>query len=297
LQNLILFRDNYKAHQEIYPIFRFTAEKGNIPLAIIDVSSIIDVMVELTRKQRELEKRSLEILRVSRPILIAEGFQGLSMDRVASQMEYAKGTIYNHFPNKEEIVLALAVESMELRRKLFEQSGAVLGTSRMRMMALGAACEFFTQHCTDDFLVEQCIRNQSIWDKSSEQRQMLIRQCEGQCMGIVAGIVRDAVHCKELTIPGSLTAEEFVFGFWAINYGSQILTYSSPSLPAIGINDPFNAIRVHCCTLLNGFNWQPTMMLEDYNESMSSLKQMLQPKFWSLKNEQPHVGLGTVELK
>jgi len=240
-------------------------------------------MIELTRKQKEIERRTTEILRVARPILISEGFHGLSMDRVASQMEYAKGTIYNHFPNKEEIVLALAVESMEIRRKLFEQSAYVTGSSRMRMMALGAACEFFTQHCTDDFLVEQFIRNQSIWDKSSEQRQNVIRQCEGQCMGVVVGIVRDAVHRRELLIPEGLSPEEFVFGFWAINYGSQILTYSSPSLPAIGINNPANAIRVHCCTLLNGFQWQPAMTLTEYHQAMNSLNETLESKFWSIK--------------
>ena len=259
-------------------------KENNIPIAFFDIAPIIDTMVELSRKQREMEKRSSEILRVARPILIAEGLQGLSMDRVASQMEYAKGTIYNHFPNKEEIVLALAVESMELRRNLFEQSAFVTGAARLRMMALGAACEFFTQHCTDDFLVEQCIRNQNIWDKSSEQRQSLIRQCEGKCMEIVAGIVRDAVVRNELAIPEGLTPEELVFGFWAINYGSQILTFSSPSLPAIGINNPINAIRIHCCTLLNGFAWQPIMMLADYIDTMSKLRQTLQPKFWSLKN-------------
>jgi AcrR family transcriptional regulator len=208
------------------------------------------------------------------------------MDRVASQMEYAKGTIYNHFPNKEEIVLALAVESMELRRTLFVRAASIDGSARIRLMAIGAACEFFTQHCTDDFLVEQCIRNQSIWEKSSEQRQNLIRQCEGQCMGIVADVVRDAVLRNELVIPEMLTAEELVFGFWAINYGSQILTYSSPSLPAIGVNDPFNAIRVHCCTLLNGFAWQPIMMHSEYSSSMKQINETLQPKFWSLKEHQ-----------
>ena len=107
-------------------------------------------------------------------------------------------------------------------------------------------------------------------------------------MGIVAGIVRDAVARNELVIPEGLTPEEFVFGFWAINYGSQILTYSSPSLPAIGINDPFNAIRVHCCTLLNGFSWHPTMMLVEYHEFMLKLNQTLQPKFWSLKKQQQY---------
>jgi len=103
-------------------------------------------------------------------------------------------------------------------------------------------------------------------------------------MGIVTDIVRDAVARNELAIPESLTPEELVFGFWAINYGSQILTYSSPSLPAIGINNPINAIRIHCCTLLNGFAWQPIMMLADYIDTMSKLKQTLQPKFWFLKN-------------
>jgi AcrR family transcriptional regulator len=243
-------------------------------------------MVELTRKQREIERRTAEILRVARPILIAEGFQGLSMDRVAAQMEYAKGTIYNHFPNKEEIVLALAVESMELRRSLFEQSSGIDGSARLRMMALGTACEFFTQHCTDDFVLEQWVRNQGIWDKSSEKSQNLIRQCEGRCMAIVAGIVRDAIDNHELTLPDTLSAEELVFGFWAINYGSQILTFTSPSLPSLGINNPANAIRIHCCTLLNGFNWQPHMSQQRYFQEMESLLEQLLPRYWEKKTEQ-----------
>jgi AcrR family transcriptional regulator len=243
-------------------------------------------MVELTRKQREIESRTTQILRVARPILIAEGFQGLSMERVASQMEYAKGTIYNHFPNKEEIVLALAVESMELRRCLFEQSAIIQGPARLRMMALGAACEFFTQHCTNDFVLEQWVRNQGIWEKSSEKRQNLIRQCEGRCMGIVAGIVRDAIAQNELVLPATMSAEELVFGFWAINYGSQILTYTSPSLPSLGINNPANAIRIHCCTLLNGFLWDPVMDYSVYGNEMQKLVDRLFPRFWTLKKEQ-----------
>ena len=242
-------------------------------------------MVELTRKQREIERRTSEILRVARPILVDEGFQGLSMDRVAAQMEYAKGTIYNHFPNKEEIVLALAAESMQLRRSLFEQTGIIQGSTRLRLMAVGAACEFFTQNCKDDFVLEQCVRDQGIWNKTSEQSQNLIRQCEGHCMRIVAGITHDATARGDLELPESLGAEELVFGFWAINYGSQILTHTSPSLPSLGINNPSNAIRVHCCTLLNGFNWNPIMNYARYQEEMVVLVEKLNPIFWSLKEK------------
>jgi AcrR family transcriptional regulator len=243
-------------------------------------------MVELTRKQREIEQRTREILRVARPMLISNGFQGLSMDRVASQMEYAKGTIYNHFPNKEDIVLALAVQSMELRRELFERASASVELPRLRMMSLGAACEFYTQHCTEEFALEQWIRNQGIWDKSTEQRQNLIRQCEGRCMEIVAAIVHAAIVNNDLQLPDTMSAEEFVFGFWAINYGSQILTYTSPSLPALGINSPANAIRIHCCTLLNGFHWQPLMDYVTYSQQMANLMERLTPIFWNIKNRE-----------
>jgi len=242
-------------------------------------------MVEMTRKQRELEKRATEILRVARPILVSEGFQALSMDRVAAQMEYAKGTIYNHFPNKEEIVLALAVESMEVRRKLFEQASQLRLSSRNRMMGVGVACEFFTQNCNEDFVLEQWVRNQGIWDKSTPQRQNAVRQGEGRCMAIVVGIVRDALIAKDLQIPESISPEEFVFGFWALNYGSQILTHTSPSLPAIGINNPLNAIRIHCSTLLNGFSWQPLMDAETYTSEMTSLENRLLPVFWEIKKQ------------
>ena len=265
---------------------RFSFSNADRTLDIFDSAPIIDIMVELTRKQREIESRTAEILRVARPILIADGFQGLSMDRVASQMEYAKGTIYNHFPNKEEIVLALAVQSMELRRQLFEKASQIDRSPRLRMMALGAACEFFTQHCTEDFAIEQWVRNQGVWDKSTEQRQSLILQCEGRCMELVSSIVQDAISDGALKLPDTLCAEELVFGFWAINYGSQILTFTSPSLPALGIFSPSNAIRIHCCTLLNGFHWSPLMDHEVYLREMATIHEQLATTFWAIKNQQ-----------
>jgi AcrR family transcriptional regulator len=246
-------------------------------------------MTQLTRKQREVEQRSREILRIARPILVGEGFQALSMERLASQMEYAKGTIYNHFPHKEEIVLALAVEAMELRRALFERAARMDGPTRVRLMAIGYACEFFTQTCTDDFLVEQWIRNNNIWDKSSEQRQNLIRQCEGCCMQIVSSVVLQAIENRDLVIPDAISPQEFVFGFWAINYGSQILTHSSPSLKSVGVFNPVQAIRVHCLTLLNGFQWIPMMTWQEYESRMAQIGPALESDFHAICAERDRI--------
>ena len=246
-------------------------------------------MAELTRKQREIEQRMLEILKVARPILLREGFQALSMDRVASQMEYAKGTIYNHFPNKEEIVVALAIQAVELRNALFH--AAALDESvrnkphRVRLMALGAACEFFTTDCVEDFLVEQWIRNNNVWDKTSEKRHVLIVDRENECMQVAAGIVNDALHSSDLSIPPHVTPQEFIFGFWALMFGTQILTHSSPSLQTLGIINPFQAIRLHCCALFNGFGWLPLMEWEEYDQSLQELFNTLKPTFQAIRDQ------------
>src|SRR5690606_13299345 len=135
------------------------------------------------------------------------------------------------------------------------------------------------------FLVEQWVRNNNIWDKTTEQRQGLIRQCETECMRAASAIVMDAIQNDDLNLPSHLTPQEIVFGFWALVFGSQMLTYSSPSLQALGISNPFHAIRVHCSNLLNGFGWKPLFTWEEYDQTAQRLAEELTPKFQSILSE------------
>ena len=242
-------------------------------------------MVEITRKQREIQQRTQDILRVAKPILLSEGFQALTMDRVAASMQYAKGTIYNHFPNKEEIVLALAIEAMRLRHKLFDKAAAGQRSARIRLMTIGVACEFYTQSCPEEFQVEQWMRNSNIWCKSSPDRQAVIRECEAGCMQIVASLVRESLVQGDLPAIEHLSPEEMVFGLWAITFGSQILTASSPSLHAIGVFDPIRSTRIHCCRLLNGFGWQPLHSIDEYLGIVEKISAEFHPQFLQIQRE------------
>jgi AcrR family transcriptional regulator len=236
-------------------------------------------MATVTRKQREMIEREAQILRLARPILLREGYQALSMDRLASLMEYAKGTIYNHFPNKEEIVLALAVESMELRFQLFQAASQGAPGTRERLIYVGAACEFYANELPEHFAIEEWIRNSTIWDKSSPKRQELIRQCEQKCMSVVAAIVHDALVSGELELSDGLSPAELIFGFWSLNYGSQVLAATSPSLLSVGVSDAPKAIRHHCLTLLNGFNWKPAMDWSSHSAWMDRFRNELRAQF------------------
>jgi AcrR family transcriptional regulator len=62
------------------------------------------------RRQRDKENLRRRILEVSREIVIAEGFDALTIRRVADAVEYAPGTLYLYFENRDAIARALCLE-------------------------------------------------------------------------------------------------------------------------------------------------------------------------------------------
>ncbi|HEX5555031.1 MAG TPA: TetR/AcrR family transcriptional regulator [Chitinophagaceae bacterium] len=65
------------------------------------------------RKIREKEATRELILRVSWRIVKQQGWQSLSMRKIASSIEYSVPVIYNHFPNKEAILLAFVKQGFQ----------------------------------------------------------------------------------------------------------------------------------------------------------------------------------------
>ncbi len=218
----------------------------------------------LNRKQREKLERERRILEVSRPMLVREGYHGLNMDRVAEALEYSKGTIYNHFPCKEEIIIALAIETMQKRTGLFERAATITGRARERLQGIGVASELFVRSYPDHFLVEHIIRSASIWEKASERRRAVMRSCEQRCVGIVAGIVRDAVAQGDLCLPPDSCPEQVVFGLWSITYGAYSLAATSDSLEELGVTDAFATVRQNIQCMLDGYDWRPLSSELDY---------------------------------
>ena len=234
-------------------------------------------MGQLSRKQREIQQREERILAVARDLFIAEGYHGLSMEKIASAMEYAKGTIYNHFPNKEEIMIALANVALQKRTDMFRRAATFPGLSRDRLTAIGAANELFVLRFPDHFRVEQLVRSTSFWDKTSEKSRHTMLMCESKCMETVAGVVRDGVASGDLSLREGIAAEEFVFGLWSMSFGAFSIITSSPALPEIGINNPYLAIRRNMNLMVDGLGWTPLSTERNYMDMFDDIQQQLFP--------------------
>src|SRR5688500_3651141 len=66
------------------------------------------------RQEREREAVSRAILDAARDLFVAEGYQNVSIRKIADRIEYSPAAIYSYFPSKDDIFFALAEEGFHL---------------------------------------------------------------------------------------------------------------------------------------------------------------------------------------
>jgi len=67
----------------------------------------------LERRVKERELRRAAILDAARKVFLEVGIEQASMDRIATEAELAKGTLYIYFPGKNQLILAIMADHIE----------------------------------------------------------------------------------------------------------------------------------------------------------------------------------------
>src|SRR5207244_8849383 len=66
------------------------------------------------RQERDREAVRRSILDAARDLFMTEGFQHVSIRKIAERIEYSPAAIYSYFPSKDDIFYALAEEGFRL---------------------------------------------------------------------------------------------------------------------------------------------------------------------------------------
>ncbi len=224
------------------------------------------------RKKRQIEERADLVLDVARHLFIERGFHGVTMDRIAKACEYSKGTIYGHFPNKEEVVVALASRAVQRTHQLFERAARFSGRSRERMCALGESYASFVQNEPEDFRFWLMLRPDALRDKISSERQEAFLTGEQACMSIVDGVVRDALAEGDLVLQPDQTAGDIGFGLWSLSFGAYSLADSNDFVHGLTGSGVFPSVRRHGHALMDGYGWQPLFAQWDYASTYARIE-------------------------
>src|SRR5919204_4981809 len=66
------------------------------------------------RQERDREAVRRSILDAARDLFVTEGFQHVSIRKIAERIEYSPAAIYSYFPSKDDIFYALAEDGFRL---------------------------------------------------------------------------------------------------------------------------------------------------------------------------------------
>jgi len=174
----------------------------------------------LGRKQRELQRRVDLILQVGRELLLDSGYRGLTMTRIAELTEYSKGTIYQHFSCKEEIVQKLAAKSTEKLVELLLRVQSYQGSALLKLGLVAEAMFLFYRLYPVEFSLLSTIRSKAVRERISAKHYAELESRVQAAMGIVKEIISEGVKNDELELDKTLIPEELAAGVWFMLYGA-----------------------------------------------------------------------------
>ncbi|HNP59722.1 MAG TPA: TetR/AcrR family transcriptional regulator [Nitrospirales bacterium] len=219
------------------------------------------------RKKREYAQRESLIIDTARKLLLDRGYLELNMDQIAEVTEYSKGTIYQHFSCKEEILVAMLSESADKAGQFLLRGSSLKGNPRERMAAMALGYDLFVCLNPDHFKAKLLVQNESIMRKASPTFQKKMDASNQENMRLVAGVLRDAVAEGHVQLKEGITPEEVAFGLWTGALGAYVLMSSEVNLHALGITDPRKAVWENMHALLDGFGWRPLSSELDYEQT------------------------------
>src|SRR5579883_2772831 len=87
-------------------------------------------------KEKQRQEREALILQVAEEVLLEKGYYETSIDEIAARVGIAKGTVYLHFPSKEDLVIAIFARDMRSFLQNIDEAVETKPTSQAKLEAI-----------------------------------------------------------------------------------------------------------------------------------------------------------------
>ncbi len=227
-------------------------------------------MTTLTRKQREFQQRERLFLDTARSIIKNNCLHTLTMEKIATETEYAKGTLYKHFSNKEDLVLALCTEALTYFVNICEKGMVNFeGTPREKLAIVSSAYQLYASMFPEGFDLIMEARISNIREKASDKRIQLADQLDIRLLELLHQQIEDAIQLGHLTLPSGMSKNELCFGLWSLGFGVSVLQQAHDFLHNINLNQNENLLSKHLICLLDGYQWHPLSSETNYHQVLN----------------------------
>lgn len=232
-------------------------------------------MTTLTRRQREYQQREQLFLDTARDIIRAEGFHALTMEKIAADTEYAKGTIYKHFTSKEDLVVGLCGQGLSYLVALCGAMADFPGKPREKLTVMAVAYQVYAHRYPEEYDLIMEARAGNLRERASAGRLALTDQQDARLLQLIRSQIETAMAEGDLVLRGGLQPDDICFGLWSMSFGVSVLQQARDMLINMRISDDALQLPLQLTYLLDGYGWRPLSDEQDYPAVLHKAQQHL----------------------
>lgn len=158
-------------------------------------------------KTKRGERTVTEVLSAARAVLLERGPEGLSLREVARRAELAPSALYNHFQDRDSLVVAVAIGSVATLASYLEAVPEAAALERLRSLA-HAYCRFADEHPEEYRVIFDCLVNPPRpWDSYLEVAHPF---------SLIVGACAQGLEEGSLVDRNGLGAGGLAYALWAL---------------------------------------------------------------------------------
>lgn len=222
----------------------------------------------------EIAAREEEIMQTALKIMADQGVAGLTIDKIVTQLPYSKGTVYNHFTCKEDLLTGLCNRHCQTLTAMFRRAADFEGSSREKMLAVGIAYKLHSLLYPTEFMLVISAKTPGVREKSTAKRQEEHLALEQAILGIMLEIISHGLASGDLHLQPHLSPAQVAFSLWAMSFGTIALLHES--LDRCTVRSEMELERElinHCNLVLDGLQWKPFTIEHNGSETLRKLKE------------------------
>lgn len=223
------------------------------------------------RKLQELEQREAMLLDAAHALLEEVGFSNLTLEKLAARTDFSKGTMYNHFSSKEDLLTALCVRGLQMQLAAYLRVRTFSDLSRERIMALHYAYHIYARRNPTLFMCVLSGLSPHVIEKTSAVRMNDRRDYESRITSLLDEVVKSAFEAGDIDPVDGLNVADVSFANWALSFGTTALLQTGQRSISIRRLEVPVVFRRNVTLLLDAMSWQPLSSQRDYEPTWTRL--------------------------
>ena len=250
-------------------------DEGKTSMSQVETVQKIKTLRENEFRSDVKRNRERFILENARKLLNTAGFQSFNLPELAKTSGYSKPTIYKYFPNKEDLLVALAIQSAAQQAVYLEKAATFDGRPREKLHGIYRLNVTVLQDAFQDMVL---VNSNKARSRATPERQQKLDGLEERRIETLSGIIREALEIGDLKLPDGVNEYQLLFTLLSSNVGAFTMQMSGSPVMRKWFKRLNFADGDFGRIVLDGIGWKPLSGEWDYRNTIKRFYRELFPE-------------------